>query len=62
MTKKDYELIGKAIKGELGTWSISTQHQGIIAVQSVSYRIAELLELENPTFDKERFLKACGTI
>lgn len=54
MTRKDYELIAKAVKqaGERTT--------GIAGVVQVAAELANALQTDNPRFDRERFIKACG--
>lgn len=62
MTKKDYEAIARAIKQ-------SGEHQAVdegycegwqAAVSSVTHRVANVMQADNPRFDRSRFLKACG--
>jgi hypothetical protein len=55
MTRKDYVLIAKAIKGTYfgnKTW--------VRNCEQISDTIARALQSDNPRFDKGRFLKACG--
>jgi len=58
MSKKDYILIANVIKGESSTWA--KQSVGGRAVASVAFFFAEKLAKENPRFDRDRFLTACG--
>lgn len=73
MTKKDYELIATAFKQDLGflverypfyasertdkrkSFDTALNH-GI----QTARRLATALELDNPKFDRVRFLEACG--
>jgi hypothetical protein len=64
MTKKDYELIAEAIaqcatvtnkSGRVGT--IETI---LIAKEHLVNMLATSLEIQNPRFNREMFLKACG--
>lgn len=64
MTKKDYELIAEAIaqcatvtnkSGRLGT--IETV---LIAKPHLANMLATSLEIDNPRFNRELFLSACG--
>ena len=48
MTRKDYVLIARTIKG-----------LGPINAYAIAMRFAETLERENPRFDAGRFLAAC---
>ena len=59
MTKKDYELIAKAITDSryLGRRAITEEYQG--AIDGVTLRIAGVLADTNPRFDSARFLSAC---
>ena len=52
MTKKDYAIIAKAIAN---TYDISD-----IGRASVANEIARALAADNPRFDRNRFLTACG--
>lgn len=50
MTRKDYEAIAKALNG-----------LAFSADKGASSRaIADVMARDNPRFDRERFLKACG--
>jgi len=54
MTRKDYELIAKAIR-------CASAAPGYAARNSfAAFAIADALASDNPRFDRERFLKACG--
>ena len=57
MTKKDYELIAKAIK-EIAT--LQTNKQAGIAIHTVAANIALHMGNTNPQFDRSKFLNACG--
>lgn len=59
MTKEDYELIAKAIasiqdKYTGDDWTING------AMYPFAREIADALEAENPQFNFEKFMKACG--
>jgi hypothetical protein len=59
MTKKDYELIAQALADisenyEGDDWTVS----GVIGL--MAGKLANKLESENPRFNREMFLKACG--
>ena len=57
MTKKDYELIAEAIK----TSRKVTQGESVlVSVAHLANTLATDLEIENPRFNREIFLKACG--
>ena len=63
MTRKDYELIAAAVKE-----CRSTQNQAYYGLwcaddrtlDTVAGVLAEKLAADNPRFDRERFLQACG--
>ena len=53
MTRKDFELIAKAIRDQ--------RDQPVPdPLDALAYRLASALFNTNPRFDRERFLKACG--
>jgi hypothetical protein len=60
MTRKDYEVISRGIRkaiescDENGRWA---ERDGVVlAAQSISIRLG----VDNPDFDAQRFLEACG--
>ena len=61
MTRKDYRLIAKAI-AEAKDMEIACKNErkGVPAVKSTARTIASYLACDNPRFDRERFLTACG--
>lgn len=56
MTKKDYELIAGAIYNQYSVETGQSQ-QGI---ENVARLLAYKLELDNPRFDRNKFITACG--
>ena len=52
MTRKDYVLIAEVIAT---SWHASAESKNDLAV-----KMADALETENPRFDRERFIRACG--
>lgn len=56
MTKKDYELIAGAI--EYGISGNDILPDGDI--MAIITSIARALQADNPHFDRQKFLKACG--
>jgi hypothetical protein len=55
MTRKDYELIAAIIAAmPRFAASLRTQHE------STARQFADKLASDNPRFDRERFLTACG--
>jgi hypothetical protein len=57
MTKKDYELIASSIEAVYNDKDLDKYKAGI---SEVAYNIAEGLQYDNPRFDRNKFLKACG--
>jgi hypothetical protein len=62
MTRKDYELLAEAIRLTRN----KADFQGFTVEEStlsaVANSMAQLLEYENPRFDRKRFLEACGVV
>jgi len=57
MTRKDYVLIAASIKSALDA---RTCPEAIGAIRYVACCLADDLRMENPRFDRARFLSACG--
>ena len=57
MTKKDYVLIARVIKD-----ANDGMKNGIITepVDFIASHLCEILEADNPRFNREQFLSACG--
>lgn len=70
MTRKDYGAIAKtiaanraAILGRIGFKTSETEahHDGYCeALDDVANGLVHILKADNPNFDAQRFLKACG--
>lgn len=64
MTKKDYELIARVFKGELHAWDNAPdskfKENAIEVIRALSQIMAGYLATDNPRFDRDRFLEACG--
>jgi hypothetical protein len=58
MTRRDYVLIAAALKGAHDS-HIHTL-PGAIGVRTAALTLADTLAQDNPRFDRDRFLKACG--
>lgn len=56
MTRKDYERIVSAIRGVAKAKGATVPKPIVETAQSIS----DALAADNPRFDRERFLKACG--
>ena len=59
MTKKDYVLIAANI-ADIHTWAVQSSRDAVTAVGEVAARLATALKAESPSFDRARFLAACG--
>jgi hypothetical protein len=63
MTRKDYILIADAIRETLATdpeFGLVWPDRERAAVGLVAHRIAHQLRRDNPRFDMDRFIDACG--
>lgn len=64
MTRKDYKLIAEAIKIALDSIGCGDSQEEFnvwhSAIGSVAHGIAMSFAEDNPRFDQERFLDACG--
>lgn len=68
MTKKDYELIASAFKKDVDFLNETIEKQvknrtfkdALSNVRTMANTMATVLEVDNPKFDRDRFLKACG--
>jgi len=58
MTRKDYELIARAIKSALE--KETENHERQVGISRVAHILAFELENNNPRFQTSKFLKACG--
>ena len=58
MTKRDYVRLAAALLSALDQTRDSLRNQ--YGVQVAALRIADTLFLDNPRFDRAKFLKACG--
>lgn len=70
MTRKDYELIAAAIKSHVDRlrapdrsgYAVANAAMGLplAAVEGTAKSVATALALDNPRFDRQRFMAACG--
>ena len=61
MTKKDYELVAKAIYGSLiQSGSLEWQDRFIEQHKITARHVAIALERSNPRFNRDKFMAACG--
>lgn len=57
LSKKHYEAIAKIIKDN--TAVVIAIDAGIIFRDSLAYELADYFLKDNPSFDREKFIKAC---
>ena len=58
MTRKDYVLIAEAIEPVVTATHLDPLV--IAGARRTAFRLADSLAADNPRFDHDRFLKACG--
>ncbi len=63
MTKKDYVKFAEMVKynrANTGTGMDETFAGYRVACNDFAYAMADIFKEDNPRFDRDRFLKACG--
>ena len=65
MSKKDYILIAETISAQLETSSLEDGHPDAsynegLAIKRTAHALADAFAADNPRFDRDRFLIACG--
>jgi hypothetical protein len=60
MSKKDYEAIARAIIEFNDDDEREPIHTASGAVGYIAHQIADYCAIDNPRFDRDRFLKVCG--
>jgi hypothetical protein len=66
MSKKDYELIARALKDSKPQSKLNANYQDnvyferMVVWESVINKVAAEMENENPRFNRAKFLQACG--
>jgi hypothetical protein len=60
MTRKDYVLIAEAIRTQIELSSKYEEEESRAGAQNIAYDLAWKLYEDNPRFDRDRFLVACG--
>jgi hypothetical protein len=58
MTRKNYNTIAAAIKAEIT--GVVPKQDAVDTIVNLAHRLAALMADDNPRFDPERFLNACG--
>ncbi len=60
MTRQDYILLAAGFKEALEAWPDEADFQQRVGVQTAANRVSRRLAADNPAFDRNRFLAACG--
>ena len=61
MTRKDYVLIADTIKGAINyEQDFNNNQEKVNGFKHLALALASTLESDNPRFDRDRFLVACG--
>lgn len=60
MTRKDYELIASGFRYSKDSADLGAAPDFVDGIEDAARRISELLARDNPRFDRDRFLAACG--
>lgn len=64
MTKKDYTAFAGMMKGFTSSIRPKSGDEGDIVfactVEEIAFDMADIFAKDNPRFDREKFLKACG--
>ena len=60
MTKKDYALVAKCVSAMLDKYPVDTHRLQRIAVYNLVGKLVSEFQLDNPKFNKDKFIKACG--
>lgn len=58
LTRKDYRTLAGIINA--ARWRWQADDKACEAVDAIATRLADQYERENPRFNRERFLSACG--
>ena len=58
MTRKDFEMLAAAIQSSL--LEFADPSEGKDGIRTVANTLAQALRHDNPRFDRDRFLTACG--
>lgn len=60
MTKKSYKLIAESIKEQYARQDMLDHAAGGYAIRELTDNLATILKLDNPKFDRDKFLTDCG--
>jgi hypothetical protein len=59
MTRKDYKLIAEVIDRANKNWEENQEENPLVVISGITRMLATQLALDNPRFDKSKFLEAC---
>lgn len=62
MSRKDYRLIASVLRGQRDEAARLGVGPAVAVTDSISLLMARALGAENGTFDRTRFLEACGML
>lgn len=57
MLKKDYRLIALVIRDR---YDIAIDNEQRLLLRNLAYNMATMLAVDNPRFNRDKFLTACG--
>ena len=60
LTKKDFKAVAEIIKLQITRYHVQERYACANGVESIAYHLADYFAMQNPRFDRERFLAACG--
>ena len=60
LTRKDYEALSKMVSNELIGNCGTIYKSEIAGPEPFIYALADYLERDNPNFNRDRFMDACG--
>lgn len=60
MSHKDYQAIARVLEANRASYAYHREWDLASAIDGVTYDLANVLQADNPAFDRERFLIAAG--
>ncbi len=61
MTKKDYALVAKCVKAQINEGLPYEEYRlHLIPIRKLVGKLVSEFQIDNPKFDKDKFIKACG--
>ena len=65
LTKKDFKAVAEIIEDnttEIDGDCLKYNHYQVVSRNSLVMELADYFATQNPRFDRERFMKACGLV